>query len=654
MTDDFLPKFRRQLFDWLQIRLADGRLPFRRVEEQPLVMTGERLATPDLVLWINRDSLLAGATILTPAHVDPVVLQDACAVAGSLGLRQFVTWEARAVNIWETGAPLPTLVKSWPMPAAEVISAADFTGVFEQLLQELKGLAVDAGLPAEQLPAAYFANLCRQVLHDIKPVLQESARMAAAAGQTDARTEQSARSKGWLTLWRLLALLRFDRMPTGIRPERFERAIGYALADLDQELLPQLAPAHDEPPLPESAAVRFHHLAGRLAQLGWQRAPHRALASQQLLCAEAARENRIETGAMDPPPGRHDLLVNHLPPQPLAGATLVAAWPVLAGLALTATSRPAHMAQRVAALPADCKPRRIIAALDDSQPPSPTERRERLAALRQPWPYRRFRLAATTPAWLWDALHLAGMADPEGTLQLTLPASWTQAPGAELLWKSLVERLALTELHLHADGHQLLTLTGHAQASDTMEVRHPDGAQRRLPALFDDAPLATVAALALPVAATPPPPQCRPRPALADKIAARVFLDGLPNFPGHYLRRIDLPPLRSYQLPGPLKTDSCFFDRVRLTGPGGVVVEADHPVEAEALLLASRDGRAEVALPADPDVTASLLAAYRSDLQQLWQALLDECRRHHPAQRRALSLARRLWRERQLPEVERD
>ena len=654
MTRDFLPKFRHQLFDWLQLRVADGRLPFRRVEEQPLVMTGERLTTPDLVLWINRDSLLAGALILAPAHVDPSVLQESCAIAAALGLRQFVTWEARAVNIWEAGSPAPTLLKSWSVPAAGVINTTDFTVIFEQLLQALKSLAVRAVLPAGQLPAAYFANLCRQVQRDIEPALLETARMTAAIGQTDSRVVQSARDKGWLTLWRLLALLRDDRVPPGIRPERFERAIGYALADLEQELPLRPAPGHDEPPLPESAAVRFHHLSGRLAQLGWPGEPQRALASLQLLCAEAGRESQLETERLDPPPDSHDLLVNHLPPQPLAEATLVTAWPVLAGLALTTAPRPTRMLQRLALLPATCKPRRIVAALGDPQPPSPAERRERLAALRHPWPYRRFQLAGTTPAWLWDALHLAGLADPEGLLQLTLPADWALAKNAELLWQALTERLTLAELRLRADGRQTLTMAGHDQATDTLTIRHPDGTHYQLPALLDNAPLAAVTVLALPVAAAAPARRGRPRPALADKIAVKVFVDGLPNFPEHYLRRIDLPPLRTYQLPGPLQPESCFFDRVRLTGPGGALVEADHPVDAEALLLASRDGRSQVALPADPEVTARLLAAYRNDLQRLWQALIDECRRHYPAHRHALTLARRLWRERHLPEVEDD
>ena len=98
-----LPHLRHQLFDWLQTRLANGRLPFRRVEETPPMLTGTHLAAPDLVLWINRDSLLAGAMILTRAQADPSLPEEAGVVAASLGLRQCVTWESDAVRLWDTG-----------------------------------------------------------------------------------------------------------------------------------------------------------------------------------------------------------------------------------------------------------------------------------------------------------------------------------------------------------------------------------------------------------------------------------------------------------------------------------------------------------------------------------------------------------------------
>lgn len=658
MTSDFLPQFRRQLFDWLQLRLSGGRLPFRRVEENPTFMTDTGLATPDLVLWINRDSLLAGAMILVPPKADPGLLQRGRDMAASLGLRQFVTWEARAVNLWETGASSPQPVKSWPMPGSRTIRTDDFALTFEQLLHELKNLAVSAVLPAAQLPPAYFANLCLQTLRDLDPALQVTARVAARTGQPDSQTVQESRDKGWLTLWRLLALLQQERMPPGVRPERLDRALGYALTDLSEEQFRHLAFAPDEPLLPESAAVRFHHLAGRLAQLGWHHQPARAAASLGLLFAEAARDYRLDIAAPDWPSAANDLLVNRLPPHLPAGSILVAPRPCLAGWLLAAAShsaRPARTLTGVTALPADIRPARIVATLNDLQPLPAAQRRERLAALRQPWPYRRLHPPAETPAWLWDALHLAGQADPDGVLQLTLPAAWPTAPGADLLWQLLAERLTLATLRLHADGRQTLLLTGHGQAPDSLTIRQPDGTSRQVPPLFEDADLPAVAALAAAGTPSPSAPLRRKnRSVLANRIADGVFRDGVPRFPEHYLRRIDLPPLRTYLLPGPLQIDSRFFDCIRLTGPDGTSVDSDNPADAEALVLASRDGRPRVDLPTDPVLTLRLTAAYREDLRCLWQALVDECRRNHAGQRQALALARRLWRERDLPAVESD
>ncbi|TLM66833.1 MAG: hypothetical protein FDZ69_05725 [Deltaproteobacteria bacterium] len=657
MSGDFLPKFRRQLFDWLQHRVAGGRLPFRRVEETPRILTAKGPAAPDLVLWINRDSLLAGAMVLTPAKADEALLAQGREMAAALGLGQFVTWEARAVNIWESGAATVQLLRHRPMPGADRISADDFAIVFEQLLQDLKNLALDAVLPAGQLPPAYFANLCLQTLHDCDPALQEAARRAAGPGQTDACLARKAVDKGWLTLWRLLALLRSGRMPPGIRPERLDRALGYAFADLDRQELLHLVLSGDEPPLPESAAIRFHHLSGRLAQLGWDRQPELAAGTLSMLFAEAAKTYRVATAPLDATSAGSNLLVNHIPPVLAPTDILVAPQPCLSGWRLVAGSdrTPGSQAfDRVTAIPTDTVPARIVANLDDNRPLPPGERRQRSAALRQPWPYRRLQLAADTPAWLWDALHLGGITDPAGLLQLTLPPGWANAAAAELLWSLLGERLTLTTLQQHADGRQTLVMVGHDQLPDHLTLRLPDGTSRELPPLPDSIGPAAVAGLA---AAEPSRAAAvtRPRktpPALTERIAAKVFRDGVPRFPDHYLRRQDLPPLRTYRLPGPLQVVSHFFDRVQLAGPDGTTIDSDNPADAEALILASRDGRTEVELPVDPAFTLRLVSAYREDLLRLWQGLLDECRRHHPAQRKAVALARRLWREHDLPSVE--
>jgi hypothetical protein len=296
---------------------------------------------------------------------------------------------------------------------------------------------------------------------------------------------------------------------------------------------------------------------------------------------------------------------------------------------------------------------RIVATLHGDRPLPAPQRRQRLMELRQPWPYRRFELPGSAPAWIWEALYLCGLVDPEGLLQLGLPSAWFEAPGADQLWRALVERQTLNELVLHEDGRQTLVLGAHGRAAASLTLRHPDGTQEQVPLLLDDTGLARLSALAATfpgLAVERKGRRCTP--SRGGEIIARVFRDGLPRFPEHYLRRIDLPPLRSYQLPGPLQANSSFFDCIQLAGPDGTLVACDNPVDAEALLLASRDGRRQVELPTEQAITMRMIDAYRSDLQCLWQELLDECRRRHPTQRAAQALARRLWRERKLPPVE--
>ncbi len=654
MSEDFLAQFRRRLHDWLQLRLAGGQLPFRRVEEAPQWLRSGAGTAPDLVLWINRDSLLAGAMLLIPARVEPAVLEEGVGLAGSVGLCQFTTWGPHSVDIWEVVDGQPRQVRSWEIPAAGRAGTEAFTAVFEQLLQAMKNLAVPAMLPAEQLPPHYFVNLCRLVLRDIEPALLEAARVAARPGQPDACTLRQARGKGWLSLWRLLALLRHERLPRGIDPERLERTFGYALAELPPALFRQQFLADDEPPLPESAAIRLHHLAGRLSQLGWSRDAPRARLTLERLLAETARDCLVDTTPPSFPLRAGDLLVNHLPPELPAGTMLVAPRPCLAGLALTAEATGCHLpewlAHDLSRCPTEARPERIVAFLHDAQPFPAHRRRDMLAALRHPWPYRRFPLSAS-PAWVWEALYLGGIVDVEGVLQITLPPGWPTAPGIELLWQALTERLSPAELRRHDSGMQTLLMVGHHRAPDRLLVRDPDGSCRQLPPLADPADLATLARIAAsssPVAEDVSPAR-RARPRLAERIAASVFRDGLPRFPGDYLRRIDATPMRRYRLSGALQTDSHFFGRIRLRSAAGEIIDAENSVDAEALQLAAYDGRTNVDLPLDPQLTTQLIAAYRSDLHRLWRALMEECLRHHPAQRQALALARRLWREQGLP-----
>lgn len=653
MTADFLPQFRCHLFSWFEARLADGRTPFRRVEEAPPLLAAGG-ASPDLVLWINRDSLLAGAVILIPEKTAPDMLQRGAITAAALGLSQFITWEAQAVNLWQLAGAGAILGKSWQLPPAGKLSATDFAVAGDSLLQELKLSAITGRCPPEQLPAEHFANLCLFTLQASQPSLDEAARVTARGALNDHQVTTQALAKGWLTLWRLLALLSYQRLPAGVAPERLEKALTYALADLPLGRSEWLTVTGTESPLPVAAATRFQHLAGRLAQLHWEENRERALATLALLLDEAARCHGVDQAPAGAEPAT--LLVNRLPETPDENQAVVTPRPCLAGMillhALSGAPLPAILAEELAQLPQGWTPQRVEASLGETQEPDPAQQRQWFAALRRAWPYRRFTLPGPTPTWVWQALFLTGITAPEGALRLTLPAGWPTAAGAETLWQMLGEQWALAVVEVHPDGRQILDLVPIDLAPPQAAVHIGPGAaiahRRQLPST--EVPLALLVGLDGDVLPSAPARAARKplRSAIQERIEAVVFQDGVPCFPEDYLRRRDPVPLCSYQLPGPLRQEGSFFGFCRLLGPQGETLDVDSPVTAEALILVAGSGRRQVSLPKEPLLTAELLKAYQSDLERLWGALLSECRRQLPQQQQAKTMARRIWQGRQL------
>jgi hypothetical protein len=112
------------------------------------------------------------------------------------------------------------------------------------------------------------------------------------------------------------------------------------------------------------------------------------------------------------------------------------------------------------------------------------------------------------------------------------------------------------------------------------------------------------------------------------EIASKVFEDGIPRFPEHYLMNLYRPELTEYTLHGVLEVTEEFFDKISLH-----TVEKDHTLEvsgkliAEALILASYTDQEQVSLPDDELILAEIVQQYRSDLVRLHDNLMRACRR---------------------------
>jgi len=130
---------------------------------------------------------------------------------------------------------------------------------------------------------------------------------------------------------------------------------------------------------------------------------------------------------------------------------------------------------------------------------------------------------------------------------------------------------------------------------------------------------------------------------LVSRIAAIVFSDGLPRFPEQYLYDHYRPALSDYKFIGPLRILDEFFGRVQLIDQQGQVIEVEGTESAKALLLASYGRVTAVSLPAEEQLTATILARYLADLRALHRELIRQCHLQVAEARAADALAERVW-----------
>ena len=471
-----LQQFRQQLASWIEARLESQRLPYQRLELCPATLTDLGPLIPDLVLWINRDSLLAGSLILLPDVVDDQTLIEGASLCKALSLGHFTTWAAREVSIWLVVSGRASLHHSFPLPPANRVTPEDFQNTLDKLLEALKIVTVTSTPPTSSFSVHYFANLCLRNLKELTPGLTVSTRISAGETAADAWVEHAPREKAWMSLWRVLFLLWQGRLPPGLQPERLELAIRYALTELISDQLSWLEIRDSEPPLPEDVAVRLHHLASRLRQLGW---PHDDQCAHDLLClllGEAAHSFNLRSHTLPWCTKKAKLSVACQPTPSDNGCSLVAPRAYLAGWvvkkAMENHSEDSIYTETLQTIGTAHHFTTAIAVLQNTQALTRKERDDRFIYSRQVWPSRRFELPRQTPSWLWDAIYLAGLVSEE--LTLILPRGWHNVPGIMSLWELLAERYQMTAIAECESGEQALHLVQMTTEETSVRVHRHD------------------------------------------------------------------------------------------------------------------------------------------------------------------------------------
>ena len=461
MDQQTLELFCNQLAHWADDAAESGRSPFRRAEPFFTLLTQEGEITPPLTLWINRDSFMAGALLFFPSSAANIEKQKGIACAEAIGLRHFVTWAPREIIVWEIRSGQAESWKKLTLTAGDT-SSAQFGHTFLVLLEELKHLSIAGSIPPPELSPFYLANLCRLAYQSTIPHLAEAYRIDRAENgeRSTASSLPSPMQQSYLLLLRLLALHLEDRLPPAIKPEGLDRALRFAVDTLPSELRQPLGINRWELPLPAASAVRLHHLNRRLAQLDFASDRSRCRRTVEILLADAAEE----FGAAPPPcctgeeTGGETLFLYPDFYYPEAKVSIEIGPPPL--LAFTALLRrlqeqPAVVQKTdLLSLGETPLPRQFRGKLHESGIPAAPERRVFVARLRLSWPNRRLPLPAQAPRWLYELLHLLGLAGNQTVVALNTP-DWLKAPSGDFIFGLLREDFALLRLQRLKGGLQV-------------------------------------------------------------------------------------------------------------------------------------------------------------------------------------------------------
>jgi hypothetical protein len=448
---DTLQQLADQLSYWAESLISRGRSPLRKIETFPSLLTAIGEQRPPLLFWINRDSCMAGGVLLFPEDNDAAAMEMGHYCAQALGLRYFITWTRNEVSLWDDEAP-PRLRKQLPLTKKARASTRDFQEVLQLLLEEIKLLAVLAAVPPPELSACYLANMWRTTLLAAEPLLNEHYRIARSEERLAKEDipEKLAIGKGFLTFVRLLALSHYDLLPTEMQPHQLEEEIGRALPTLPPGLRQSLAMGDTELALPESVAVRYHLLFRRLTQL---RPASDLQRCGQALALLLAQEHRRLGGYAPPFPVPATTVTLLLNPdrayQTVGPALEFASAPLLAGLALQRNLCGLPAVEQTVSLwqaPESFVPGHISGTITDQRLPSPERHNHFPTLLRRSWPNRRFRLPATTPTWIWQLLHLLGLAAVDATIELRLPGGWLTSNYGLLVLELLQKQFTLDQL----------------------------------------------------------------------------------------------------------------------------------------------------------------------------------------------------------------
>ncbi len=476
-------QFAQQLAIWTGAIIDNGRTPFRRVDTYPPIDTDLGLIRPPLVLWINRQSMMAGGVLLLPEDNLKTELERGRSCATALGLRNFVTWETDQVRIWQVEKE--TIKEQQTFLLTDPDHSETFRYLLDDLLDALKLPAILGAIPVPKLSSYYINNLFQITLQQALPPLIKAYR--SQRSEMDRYSPEDANlcanEVNRLLLLQILVLLWFRKLPTVILPEKMEHAIKLSLSALPDYLCQVLSykATINPPPLPRETAICFHHLLLRLRQISWDQPKERAKESFQRLATYWYPHKSEETASVSV------YLYPETPPLNSTTEVLLSNSPSF--LAVTAFLKNIINLRQcklilgnLFQLERDTLPiTPVIGRLLNKKVITSFERREYTTRLRAAWPNRCLKITTGQPFWMWELIHLLGLCHAGQQLSLELPIDSLKTSVDEPVWTLLFKNFSFQKLHLLENKNILLNILRSKKPREPFSVQRQNEIREIIP-----------------------------------------------------------------------------------------------------------------------------------------------------------------------------
>jgi len=481
MQSEILRHFSKQLHAWCHDRITQKPSPFCQVELHPDLLGTDDRQAQSVVLWVNRESCLAGALVLLPPNHEEEIFPEATATATALGLDMFYTWGRYEISAWSSEYDPPEKIWEYDISLEERSSAAFFQKALNRLIDQIEKNFFEQQSQEPLVNHLYLANLLHLTYLDLLPSFQSGLQEINADrdGQLTTREVQNLLLRT-LLLPPALACDNLLSLPSS--PEKLESSLVSDLERLPDDLRDGFS-SRLGLTIPPGCRRRFNHYVRRIRQL----APHLPdiLAQTTQLLLERWAEALGGFRGPDSDAETNYVLVNcadydlGLPVDiEIAPAGILAARALIFDLAgpdrRTAPKRyktPFSLSERIDG-------RLIYGVLDDDHPPSATELKNFKAALRFSWPNRRLKMTGKTPLWGWQLLHLCGLVGHDCRLELGLPSDWLRQPFGAAILSTLQDKIHLREIEVESSGRVLCKFQTDSDDADAIvsysnETRRP-------------------------------------------------------------------------------------------------------------------------------------------------------------------------------------